>query len=94
MKVTLNIQSAVAKEDLRNRLRRIEGQSRGVQKMLADDRDCREILQQLKAMQAAVRNATLLFMRSYARECLTQSNDITYQEVVVDEIMDLVSKIG
>jgi DNA-binding FrmR family transcriptional regulator len=85
--------SEALKNDLNRRLRRIEGQSRGVQKMLYDDRDCQEIVQQLKAMQAAVRNATALYMRAYAKDCLLRSPDQHARETVVDEMMDLVVKL-
>jgi DNA-binding FrmR family transcriptional regulator len=85
--------SKAVKADLSNRLRRIEGQSRGVQKMLDDDRDCREIVQQLKAMQAAMKNATTLYMRAYAKECLLETVDQGERELVVDEIMDLMAKL-
>ncbi len=88
----MKIQSTTAKEDLQKRLRRIEGQTRGVQKMLADDRECQEIMQQLKAIQAAVKNATSIFMRAYAKECLLEANNTEKQELIIDEIMDLMSK--
>ena len=65
MKVT----NSDATADLHKRLRRVEGQVRGVQKMLDDERDCREIIQQLNAIQSAVRNASVVFMRTYARDC-------------------------
>ena len=41
------------KRSLINRLRRIEGQARGIQRMLEEDRDCQEVLAQLVAMREA-----------------------------------------
>jgi len=90
----VNSHSKAVKADLSNRLRRIEGQSRGVQRMLEDDRECHEVLQQLKAMQAAVKNATTLYMRAYAKECLLETANQGERELVVDEIMDLMAKIS
>ncbi len=68
----MKLESDAAKEALKVRLRRIEGQVRGVQKMVDDDRDCREILQQLTAIRAAVQNASEVFLRTYAKECLAR----------------------
>lgn len=90
----MKIQSPTVKEDLHKRLRRIEGQMRGVQKMLDDDRDCREIVQQLKAAQSALRNATDNFMRAYARDCMLQDEtlDAATRAALVDELLDLMAR--
>ena len=66
----MKVESAEASERLQRRLRRIEGQVRGVQRMLDEDRDCREIVQQLAAVRAAVQQAGLEVMRVYAAQCL------------------------
>jgi DNA-binding FrmR family transcriptional regulator len=55
-----------AKNSLVSRLKRIEGQVRGVQAMVSDERDCNEILQQLTAIQSAVRSTSLTFIEEYA----------------------------
>jgi DNA-binding FrmR family transcriptional regulator len=66
----MKIQNADAKTKLIQRLRRIEGQVGGVQGMLADERDCREIMQQLAAVQAAVQAVSRSFLQEYAASCL------------------------
>ena len=90
----MRVQSVEAKQNLYKRLRRIEGQARGVQKMLDDDRDCREMLQQLKAMQAAIERATSVFMQSVARDCLLNpdAEDERSREEIVDELLGLMAK--
>lgn len=82
------------KADMNRRLRRIEGQVQGVQRMLDDDRDCREIVQQLQAIRSAVQNATTLFMQSYARDCLLQTEELGPAERadLVDELLDLMAR--
>lgn len=57
------------------RLRRIEGQVRGVQNMLTENRDCQEILQQLSAVRSAVQSAMVVTMQSYISQCLLESPD-------------------
>lgn len=64
------IQDPQVKADLIQRLRRIEGQARGVARMIEDGRDCQEVLQQLAAIRAAVQQASIQVMRSYALECI------------------------
>lgn len=79
------------KDDLMKRLRRIEGQTRGVEKMVDENRDCREVLQQLTAIKSAVQQVSLIVARSYACQCLEGGEGKT-QEEVVEELIAMVSK--
>jgi CsoR family transcriptional regulator, copper-sensing transcriptional repressor len=91
----MKVHSPTVKNELQTRLRRIEGQIRGVQKMVDDDRDCREIIQQLTAVRAAVQNARLQFLRQYASECLLQGVNlsVTEQTGMINELISLVGKV-
>ena len=91
----MNIQSTTMKDDLHRRLRRIEGQTRGVQRMLTEDRTCGEIVQQLKAIRSALNNATNLYVRTYAKECLLQAHNLTQadQMILVDDVLKLMAKV-
>ena len=71
----MKIQNLEAKEKLIQRLRRIEGQVRGVQSMLDEERDCREIMQQLAAIHSAVQGASRIFLQEYATACLVEMDD-------------------
>jgi DNA-binding FrmR family transcriptional regulator len=71
----MKIQNPEAKEKLVQRLRRIEGQVRGVQGMLDEERDCREIMQQLSAIHSAVQGASRFFLQEYATSCLAQMDE-------------------
>jgi DNA-binding FrmR family transcriptional regulator len=66
----MQIQNPEAKQKLNQRLRRIEGQLRGVQAMVDDERECGEILQQLSAIRSAVQSASRIFLQEYASACL------------------------
>jgi DNA-binding FrmR family transcriptional regulator len=59
----------VSKEMLISRLRKIEGQIRGIQKMLGDDRECESILTQLVAVRAAVESVGALVLNNYMKIC-------------------------
>ena len=69
-----------AKDKLINRLRRIEGQVRGVQSMLADERNCTDILQQLSAIRSAVQGVSLLLVEDYMSDCFVNLEEKTPQE--------------
>ncbi len=81
----MKVESAEAREVLGRRLRRIEGQVRGVQRMLDEERDCREIVQQLAAVRAAVQQAGLEVMRVYAHQCMT--DPATDQDEMLDYLL-------
>jgi len=68
----MKIQNPEAKEKLIQRLRRLEGQVRGVESMLEQERDCQEILQQLSAIRSAVQGASRIFLQEYATACLLE----------------------
>ena len=91
----MQLESIDAKDALKTRLRRVEGQMRGVQKMVDDDRDCQEILQQLTAIRSAVQNASEFFLRTYAKECLVRAgeSDDLNREDLIDDVMRLIVKI-
>ena len=84
--------SEESKADLSKRLRRLEGQVRGVQKMLDQDRDCQEIVQQLAAIRSAAHQANLIIVRSYAAECLAGSTRDTAQQAIND-LVDVLTRI-
>ncbi len=64
------IQDPQLKAELIGRLRWIEGQARGVARMIEEGRDCQEVLQQLAAIRAAIQQASIQVMRFYALECI------------------------
>lgn len=66
----MEIRSPEVKADLVARLHRIEGQVRGVEKMVQDDRDCGAILQQMSAIRSAMYHASLVLARAYAERCM------------------------
>lgn len=91
----MQIQSPEVKAGLHARLRRIEGQTHGIQKMLDDERDCRDILQQLNAVHAAIERATAEFVRVYAKGCMLSGADLApaEREVLVDELLDFMARV-
>jgi DNA-binding FrmR family transcriptional regulator len=70
-----------ARADVLLRLRRIEGQVRGIHRMVEENRDCREVVTQLAAVKAAVASLNTLVAENYARDCLCGGEPIDQAEV-------------
>src|SRR4030081_3996639 len=61
---------SATKDQLRTRLRRIEGQVRGIERMVEDDRYCIDVLTQISAVQAALDKVALGLLDGHARTCV------------------------
>jgi DNA-binding FrmR family transcriptional regulator len=61
------------KDDIFLRLRRIEGQIRGLQRMVEDGVDCADVLTQVAAVTGAIKKVGTVVVRSYMEECLDKS---------------------
>jgi len=62
-------QESASQEALLKRLKRIEGQVRGIQKMIDDGRDCESLITQLAAVRSAIDSAGALVLNNYMRIC-------------------------
>jgi CsoR family transcriptional regulator, copper-sensing transcriptional repressor len=81
------------KEANRNRLRRIEGQVRGLQKMVEDDRYCADIIGQVASVQEALRGVARNLMRNHLHHCAAKAMRSTKREgaeAMYDELLELI----
>ena len=83
---------ADAKPELQKRFNRIEGQVRGVAKMVEDDRYCIDILTQIAAVQAALDTVSLELLRDHARHCM-DTDDPAERQAKADEITAAIGRI-
>lgn len=81
------------KREIRNRLRRVRGQVEGIDRMLADNRPCMELLMQVAAVQEALRGVSRLVVRNYLERCASSAIRSGGGEAVYDELMDVVFKL-
>lgn len=81
------------KEDMIKRLKRIEGQTRGVQKMVEEDRGCSDILHQLTAINEAVRSVSLMLAEQYAVECLQSSGKRGKSREAIAAMLDAIARV-
>ena len=80
------------KRDLVTRLRRIEGQARGIQRLVEDEAYCLDILQQVEAMTAAADQVALLVLEDHIDGCLTHAVETGQGQPYVDEVMSVVRR--
>ncbi len=80
------------REKVGARLKRIEGQVRGIQKMVDEGRYCPDVLTQIASVHAALRGVGKVLMRSHLQHCVTdalRSGDPVEAERTYEEVMDL-----
>lgn len=78
------------KKEVLNRLSRLEGQIRGVRKMMEEEEDCEKILTQLSAVHSALEGATKLALANYFNHCLAEAEESQEsQEHALDRFINL-----
>jgi CsoR family transcriptional regulator, copper-sensing transcriptional repressor len=81
------------KPQLLKRLNRIEGQVRGISKMVSDDRYCIDILTQISAIGAALDKVAVELVREHARHCLNNSIKSNDGRDKADELADAIGRM-
>ena len=81
------------KDQLLARLRRIEGQVRGIQDMVSDDRYCIDVLTQISAIQAALDKVALGLLDDQARHCVVGGAAGGTRQERTDEMMAAVGRL-
>jgi DNA-binding FrmR family transcriptional regulator len=89
-KKAMGVDAGIKRRNLA-RLKRIEGQVRGIQKMVEDDRYCADVLIQISAVHEALRGVGRELMRNHLKHCATAAMKGTEASAVAmhDEILDL-----
>lgn len=82
------------KEALIKRLNRIEGQVRGVNKMVSEDRYCVDILNQVAALQSALDAVAMLLLESHTHGCMQGAIKSGNGDGAIDELMAVVRKFA
>ena len=80
------------KDQLLKRLRRIEGQVGGIERMIEDDRYCIDVMTQISAVQAALDKVALGLLDDHARHCVVAGPD-TKKEERTEELMAAVGRL-
>lgn len=85
---------SATKPELQKRLRRVEGQVRGVQKMVDEDRYCIDVLTQISAIQAALDKVALGLVDQHARHCVIGAQDEAVREERTAELMAAIGRLA
>jgi DNA-binding FrmR family transcriptional regulator len=82
------------KKDFQDRLRRIEGQVRGLQRMIDEETYCIDILTQLSSVSAALRAVGMGLLDGHVRHCVTESIAQGHGDEKVEELMAAVGRLA
>ena len=74
------------KKNILNRLNKIEGQVKGIQRMIESDKQCGDVLTQISAVRAATNKVGILLLERYSKNCIL--NSINSKEKSNEEVLD------
>ena len=80
------------KTSLLTRMKRMEGQAKGIQRMIEEDRYCIDIVQQLTALSSAADEVSLLILESHIEGCVTDAIREQHGEGHIKELMGTIRK--
>ena len=95
MKHAVHVDADVKDRNLK-RLRRIEGQVRGLHKMVEEDRYCADVLTQISSVHEALRSVGKELMRNHLKHCATSAirSTETESEAMYDELLEMMYKLN
>ena len=82
------------KQALLNRLKRIEGQVRGIQKMIDDDRYCVDVLVQISAINAAMKGVGFSMAERHMKHCVSDAVKSGNGDETIDELMSVMKQFA
>lgn len=85
---------AMNKKDLQDRLRRIEGQVRGLHRMVEEDTYCIDILTQVNSVNAALKAVGMGLLDAHVRHCVRESIEQGQGDEKVEELMAAVGRLA
>lgn len=80
------------KDDIINRLNRIEGQIKGIQRMVEQDKQCVDILTQVSAVRSAINKVGGIILERYSKSCLLSPMSQEEKEIKLEELNRTVQK--
>ena len=80
------------KEDVLKRLNRIEGQVKGIHRMVEEDKGCVEVLTQIAAVKAAINKVGGIILENHSRSCVQNALQSQNKEQVMEELISTIQK--
>jgi DNA-binding FrmR family transcriptional regulator len=87
-----NLDSAT-RHEMTQRLKAIEGQARGIQRMVEDGRTCQEIMDQIMALRSASHALSIHLLEKYAIHCLRDQDDSPAFEEAISQMINVVARL-
>ena len=81
-------------QDILNRLRRVEGQIRGIQQMLVDKRECRDVVTQISAASKALDQAGFKLIASGLTYCLNDPERAAQEGYAIEDVQKMFMKLA
>jgi CsoR family transcriptional regulator, copper-sensing transcriptional repressor len=82
----------VSKADVLNGMKEIEGQAKGIQKMIEEDKCCGDIMVQISAIRSAINRVGGFIMDRYIKECLMESLKNDKDGEKIEEVIETIVK--
>lgn len=86
--------TAAEKQAIINRLKRIEGQARGIQQMVEEDRYCIDILIQINAIQSALKQVGFSITERHIHHCINDAIQSGEGHEMIDELMNVLKQFS
>ncbi len=84
-------------QKLLKRIRRIEGQVRGITRMIEEDRDCMEVLKQIAAASGALRSLGMVLMEDHLKGCVAEAivnEDKAKEDELIHQVVEVFNKFS
>ncbi|HEX3016171.1 MAG TPA: metal-sensitive transcriptional regulator [Desulfobacteria bacterium] len=81
-----------SKEDLIRRLKKVEGQVKGIQRMVDNDKYCVDILVQIAAVKAAINKVGTIILEQHTRGCVKNAIENQQGDDVIEELIDAIGR--
>ena len=82
------------KQNVINRLKRVEGQVKGVQRMIEQGKRCSDILDQVAAARTALYNAGVLILETHTRDCILGDDESKPADERLEELVKVIKKFA
>jgi DNA-binding FrmR family transcriptional regulator len=82
------------RDDILQRLKSIEGQARGIARMVEDGRSCQDVMDQMTALRSATHALSLQLLEEFALHCLRNASDFPTYEQAVTEMVRVLSRLA
>lgn len=82
------------KQDALTRLKKVEGQIRGIMKMVENEKYCIDIINQVTAAEKALKGVSRIIMKRHVESCVTTAISQGQGQAIIDELVDTIYKVG